>query len=154
MKTRGIAAGLALALGFVCGCDDAIACNVDACASSARLTGSVPVSTLPTLVDVSLCSQDVCQRALIELKPDPTQQSCTPGNLARVCLLPSDGRLFVTATWPYGEGEQTPRDGTSYQLQLTNHSTGASLVDVTRSVSHWRTSDDACHHCFYAEMSL
>jgi hypothetical protein len=157
MKTRRLGVALAVALGLVAGCDKKDGtnlCAAYACLNRATLTGIAAVSTPPTLLDVSFCSQGVCQKGLVDVAQDPTAAACATWDSSSVCLKPIDGGLDVDATWEYGIMDEPPPDGTEYQLQLIDHGTGDALLDVTRTTSYELTRVDNCHRCWYAEMSL
>ncbi|HXK19439.1 MAG TPA: hypothetical protein VNG33_16625 [Polyangiaceae bacterium] len=156
MKTRSLGAVLAVVVGLVGGCEkkeDVKMCAAYACGNGAKLTGTTAVSTPPTLVDVSFCS-DGCKQGLVDVAQDPTLAACATWGQSSVCLKPSDGGLDVEATWGYDTMGDPPPDGTEYRLTLTDHVTGQTLLDVTRTTRYELTRVDNCHRCWYAEMSL
>jgi hypothetical protein len=157
MNTRKLGAALIVVVGLVSGCregEESHICAGWACDNRVTLTGSVEVSTQPTLVDVSYCSPDDCQSGIVDItRATVTTPACGQWNQSTVCLTATDAGLEVLASWG-GGGENPPVAIAEYHLELVDHQTGEVLLNTTRHTSYEVKQVDDCHRCWHAEMSL
>ncbi|MES1172937.1 MAG: hypothetical protein ABUL62_01320 [Myxococcales bacterium] len=148
---------LAAAFGAACsdGSQQDDVCATYGCVNGALLTGSVALAEGVTLVDVQLCAEGQCHRGALDLRtPDTGEQCLRWGFHSHVCLTPSvtPGTAAVDALAEFAS-DAPPMD-VSFQLVLTDRSTGHQLLDETRTAKHEITRQDSCHRCWQASASL
>ena len=138
-----------------CSDTDSGVCATYACVNEALLSGNASLGREATLVDVQLCVDDVCHEGPIDLSaPDGGAPCLNWDGLSHVCLTRSDdsGAITVDAVAEFAPNV-TPHDA-SVRLVVTDHDTGGTLLDETRSTTHEITREDNCHRCWQAKATL
>jgi hypothetical protein len=150
------AAFLAALLGAGCGqTDPDTTCATYACVNDAHLAGNAELSSDSALVDVKLCIDDFCHEGTIDRMASDAGDPClTWGSRSRVCLAgasaSSSVSVEVVSQFPDSDA---PHDA-SMHLLLTDHDSGRTLLDETRSAVHEITREDNCHRCWQATATL
>ncbi len=140
-------------LALLGGCGDTTEeCLNYACANAAHLAGAIDAPPELGLVDVHFCSEGGCNDILVDVVAEPLQ--CVRAAPSMVCFRPSGSKLEVDASWSYGESDDPPKNGTVYELRLTNHETGEVLLDQAPKATFRVTREDNCHRCWSAEIDL
>lgn len=153
---RGAGVGVCLLISVVfsagAGCSSTSECAAG-CSNVASLSGTTTIGESITQLDVRLCVDSDCHEGTLELAPTDGGSPCLDVG-ADVCVTSVDGsRSFDVRADAYG-GSGRPPDGSMYHLQLSDHASHTTLLDVTRA-AHYGTSVEACGQtCWRAEMTF
>lgn len=132
-----------------CAGDDEI-CDAYACLNGTYWQTTLEVAPTVKVVDVRYCEGSVCRDVSLDV-PEGTALECLDAEPASVCVSLRGAQLEVEARWVYGESAHEPKDGTSYQLVVSDHATGDVLVDETQAAK-FEVARDSCHRCWHAEL--
>jgi hypothetical protein len=117
-----------------------------------------------TQLDALLCVGASCYDGAIDLAASGLWCAYVGGTQGEVCLssvVGESGSYAVEATFddpgpspPGGDSGPAPPSGNPYHLVLSDHSTHATLLDVTRVASYSRAAEVCGQRCWSAEMSF
>lgn len=150
----GVLVGL-MTLPFV-GCagagDDQETCLTYACVNGTYLRTTLEVAAEVGAIDIRYCEGSVCREGSVDLRASASLE-CMSIDPASVCLSLQGTQLEINAGWVYGESAHEPKDGTAYQLVVSDHATGDVLLDEKRTAKFKVTREDNCHRCWGAELT-